>query len=87
MAGIMEGGLVSPRTEGTPQDSPLSKAVGERVLESLERFIGKRLRLNVNGDRYVDIPHFSTSGEWNDHDPGRRGGALGVPSSHSSAPT
>ncbi len=82
-AGAMEGGLVSPRTEGTPQGGPLSpllsnilldeldkelerrghrfvryaddcnvyvrsKAAGERVMASLERFLKKRLRLEVN---------------------------------------
>jgi group II intron reverse transcriptase/maturase len=85
-AGMMEGGLVSPRTEGTPQGSPLSpllsnilldeldkelerrghlfvryaddcnayvhsKAAGERVMASLERFLLKRLRLRVNRDK------------------------------------
>lgn len=85
-AGMMEGGLVSPRTEGTPQGGPLSpllsnilldewdrdlerrghrfvryaddcnvyvrsKAAGERVLTSLERFLAKRLRLRVNRDK------------------------------------
>ena len=85
-AGMMEGGLVSPRTEGTPQGSPLSpllsnillddldkelerrghrfvryaddcniyvksEAAGQRVLESLERFLGKRLRLKVNREK------------------------------------
>ncbi len=105
-AGIMEGGVVSPRAEGTPQGGPLSpllsnillddldkeleqrghcfvryaddcnvyvrsKAAGERVLGSLERFLGKRLRLKVNRfksavDRpwnrkflgYLFTPHF-----------------------------
>jgi RNA-directed DNA polymerase len=82
-AGMMEGGLMSPRTEGTPQGGPLSpllsnillddldkelerrehrfvryaddfqvyvksEAAGERVMASLERFLGKRLRLKVN---------------------------------------
>ena len=82
-AGVMEGGLVSPRREGTPQGGPLSpllsnilldeldrelerrghrfvryaddcnvyvrsKAAGERVMASLERFLEKRLRLQVN---------------------------------------
>lgn len=85
-AGVMEGGLVSPRTEGTPQGGPLSpllsnillddldrelerrghrfvryaddcnvyvksKAAGERVMASLERFLNKRLRLRVNRDK------------------------------------
>jgi RNA-directed DNA polymerase len=85
-AGMMEGGLVSPRVEGTPQGGPLSpllsnvlldeldkelerrghrfaryaddcnvyvqsKAAGERVMASLERFLKKRLRLRVNRDK------------------------------------
>ena len=85
-AGMMEGGLVSPRMEGTPQGGPLSpllsnilldeldkelerrghrfvryaddcnvyvrsKAAGERVMASLERFLSKRLRLQVNRDK------------------------------------
>lgn len=85
-AGIMEGGLVSPRMEGTPQGGPLSpllsnvlldeldkeletrghrfvryaddanvyvrsKAAGERVMTSLERFLTDRLRLVVNRDK------------------------------------
>lgn len=82
-AGIMEDGLVSPRTEGTPQGGPLSpllsnilldeldkelerrghrfvryaddtnvyvksQKAGERVMDSLERFLSKRLRLRIN---------------------------------------
>jgi len=82
----MEGGLVSPRTKGTPQSSPLSpllsnilldeldqelerrnhlfvryaddcnvyvqsKAAGERVMASLERFLSKRLRLRIKRDK------------------------------------
>jgi RNA-directed DNA polymerase len=85
-AGIMEGGLASPRMEGTPQGGPLSpllsnilldeldkeleqrghdfvryaddcnvyvrsQAAGERVMASLERFLEKRLRLQVNRDK------------------------------------
>ena len=85
-AGMMDGGLVSPRREGTPQGGPLSpllsnilldewdrelgrrghrfvryaddcnvyvrsKAAGERVLISLERFLAKRLRLRVNREK------------------------------------
>ena len=85
-AGMMEGGLVSPRREGTPQGGPLSpllsnvlldeldkelerrghrfaryaddsnvyvksKAAGERVMASLERFLEKRLRLQINRDK------------------------------------
>ena len=82
-AGIMDGGVVSVQTEGTPQGGPLSPLLsnillddldkelerrghsfcryaddcnvyvrtqrsGERVLESLTRFLEKRLRLKVN---------------------------------------
>ena len=82
-AGLLEGGLVSPRVEGTPQGGPLSpllsnvlldeldrelqrrghrfvryaddcnvyvrsRRAGERVLDALERFLAKRLRLEVN---------------------------------------
>jgi RNA-directed DNA polymerase len=85
-AGMMEDGLVSPRTEGTPQGGPLSpllsnillddldrelerrghrfaryaddcnvyvqsRAAGERVLTSLERFLTERLRLRVNREK------------------------------------
>jgi RNA-directed DNA polymerase len=82
-AGVMEGGLVSPVDEGTPQGGPLSpllsnivldefdrelerrglrfaryaddsniyvrsRRAGERVMESLRRFITKKLKLKVN---------------------------------------
>jgi RNA-directed DNA polymerase len=82
-AGVMEDGVVSPRSEGTPQGGPLSpllsnvllddmdkelerrghrfvryaddsnvyvksKAAGERVMASLERFLAERLRLRIN---------------------------------------
>jgi RNA-directed DNA polymerase len=85
-SGLLEGGLVSPRSQGTPQGGPLSpllsnvlldeldrelerrghrfvryaddcniyvqsKRAGERVLASVERFLGKRLRLEVNRDK------------------------------------
>jgi len=91
-AGMMEGGLMSPRTEGTPQGGPLSpllsnvlldeldnemerrghrfvryaddsniylrsKRAGERVLDSVERFVTRRLRLRVNRNKStVDRP-------------------------------
>jgi RNA-directed DNA polymerase len=82
-AGVMEGGLVSPVDEGTPQGGPLSpllsnivldefdrelerrglrfaryaddcnvyvrsRRAGERVMESLKRFIMTKLKLKVN---------------------------------------
>jgi RNA-directed DNA polymerase len=91
-AGIMDGGLVSPRTEGTPQGGPLSpllsnillddldrelerrghkfcryaddcniyvrsERAGERVLESMTRFLDRKLRLKVNKEKSaVDRP-------------------------------
>lgn len=91
-AGIMEGGVTSPRSEGTPQGGPLSpllsnvlldeldqelerrghrfvryaddcniyvrsRRAGERVLEGVERFLRKRLRLVVNREKSaVDRP-------------------------------
>jgi RNA-directed DNA polymerase len=85
-AGVMEEGLVSPTTEGTPQGGPLSpllsnivldeldrelerrghkfvryaddcniyvrsKRAGDRVLESITRYIHKRLKLRVNKEK------------------------------------
>src|ERR1041384_2978062 len=85
-AGMMEGGLVSPRAEGTPQGGPLSpllsnilldeldkelerrghkfcryaddcnvyvrsRSAGERVKESITKFLEKRLRLKVNEEK------------------------------------
>ncbi|MBL8174175.1 MAG: group II intron reverse transcriptase/maturase, partial [Bryobacterales bacterium] len=82
-AGVMEGGLVSPVDEGTPQGGPLSpmlssivlnefarelerrglrfaryaddsniyvrsRRAGERVMESLRRFLTEKLKLKVN---------------------------------------
>jgi RNA-directed DNA polymerase len=82
-AGVLEGGLVSPTEEGTPQGGPLSpllsnlmldvldrelekrghrfvryaddcniyvrsQRAGERVMESIEQFLTKRLKLKVN---------------------------------------
>jgi RNA-directed DNA polymerase len=82
-AGMFAGGIVSPRSEGTPQGSPLSpllsnilldeldkelekrghafcrfaddcniyvatKASGERVMESITRFLSEQLKLTVN---------------------------------------
>lgn len=91
-AGIMEGGVTSPRSEGTPQGGPLSPLLsnvlldeldrelerrghrfvryaddcniyvrsrrgGERVLDSVTRFLEKRLRLKVNREKSaVDRP-------------------------------
>jgi RNA-directed DNA polymerase len=41
-AGMMEGGLVSPRTEGTPQGSPLSPLLSNLLLDELDRELEKR---------------------------------------------
>ena len=91
-AGVMAGGLVSARTEGTPQGGPLSpllsnillddldkelerrghafcryaddcniyvrsQRAGERVMESVTRFLEKKLKLRVNREKSaVDKP-------------------------------
>jgi len=46
-SGIMEGGVVSPRTEGTPQGSPLSPLLSNIVLNELDK------ELESRGHRFV----------------------------------
>jgi RNA-directed DNA polymerase len=46
-AGLMEGGLVSPRTEGTPQGGPMSPLLSNLLLDELDRELEKR------GHRFV----------------------------------
>lgn len=46
-SGIMEGGVVSPRTEGTPQGSPLSPLLSNIVLNELDK------ELQARGHRFV----------------------------------
>ena len=46
-AGMMEGGLVSPRSEGTPQGGPLSPLLSNIVLDDLDRELERR------GHRFV----------------------------------
>lgn len=91
-AGMMEGGVATPRTQGTPQGGPLSpllsnillddldkelerrghsfcryaddcniyvrsKRAGDRVMESIQNFVEKRLKLRVNPEKSaVDRP-------------------------------
>jgi RNA-directed DNA polymerase len=91
-SGIMEGGIVAPRTEGTPQGGPMSpllsnillddldkelerrghqfcryaddcniyvksKRAGERVLDSITKYLAETLRLKVNLEKSkVDRP-------------------------------
>ncbi len=85
-AGLMVGGVVSPRTEGTPQGGPLSpllsnillddldkeleerghtfcryaddcntyvksKRAGQRILESITRYLASKLKLKVNSEK------------------------------------
>jgi len=46
-AGVMEGGLVSPTEEGTPQGGPLSPLLSNLMLDVLDKELGKR------GHRFV----------------------------------
>ena len=46
-AGVMEGGLVNPSVEGTPQGGPLSPLLSNVVLDELDRELERR------GHRYV----------------------------------
>jgi group II intron reverse transcriptase/maturase len=46
-AGMMEGGLVSPRTEGTPQGGPLSPLLSNILLDEWDRELERR------GHRFV----------------------------------
>ena len=46
-AGVMENGLVSPITEGTPQGGPLSPLLSNIVLDDLDRELERR------GHRFV----------------------------------
>jgi RNA-directed DNA polymerase len=46
-AGVMEGGLVSPSVEGTPQGGPLSPLLSNLVLDELDRELEQR------GHRFV----------------------------------
>ncbi|MHA4812673.1 group II intron reverse transcriptase/maturase [Flavitalea flava] len=50
-SGIMEGGLVSPRTEGTPQGSPLSPLMSNILLDELDKELEARGHSFV---RYAD---------------------------------
>jgi RNA-directed DNA polymerase len=46
-SGIMEGGVVSPREEGTPQGSPLSPVLSNIVLDEMDK------ELEVRGHKFV----------------------------------
>ncbi len=50
-SGIMEGGTISPRSEGTPQGSPLSPLLSNIVLNELDKELHKRGHSFV---RYAD---------------------------------
>lgn len=41
-AGVMDGGLVSPRVEGTPQGGPLSPLLSNILLDELDKELGRR---------------------------------------------
>lgn len=50
-AGVMEGGLVHPNTEGTPQGGPLSPLLSNIVLDELDKELEKR---GLRFVRYAD---------------------------------
>jgi RNA-directed DNA polymerase len=50
-AGVMEGGLVSPVDEGTPQGGPLSPLLGNIVLDEFDRELERR---GLRFARYAD---------------------------------
>ena len=50
-SGIMEDGLVSPRTEGTPQGGPLSPLLSNILLDDLDKELEKR---GLSFCRYAD---------------------------------
>src|SRR6266481_1672376 len=50
-AGVMEGGLVNPVDEGTPQGGPLSPLLSNIVLDELDRELGQR---GLRFVRYAD---------------------------------
>src|SRR5208337_2627537 len=50
-AGLMEGGVASARTEGTPQGGPLSPLLSNILLDDLDRFLERR---GLSFCRYAD---------------------------------
>jgi RNA-directed DNA polymerase len=50
-SGIMEGGLISPRTEGTPQGSPLSPMMSNIILDEMDKELEARGHAFI---RYAD---------------------------------
>jgi RNA-directed DNA polymerase len=50
-AGLMEGGIATARTEGTPQGGPLSPLLSNILLDDLDRELERR---RMNFCRYAD---------------------------------
>ena len=63
-AGILEGGLVAPRSEGTPQGSPLSPMLSNILLDDLDRELERRgHRFCRYGDDIIVFVRSKTAGE------------------------
>ncbi len=70
-AGLMEGGVVSARTEGTPQGGPLSPLLSNILLTDLDRELEKRghrfCRYADDCNIYVGSQRSGEAGNDSDH--------------------
>ena len=60
-AGLMEGGVTSMRTEGTPQGGPLSPLLSNILLDDLDRFLEGR---GLSFCRYADDCNIYVGSRW-----------------------
>jgi RNA-directed DNA polymerase len=85
-AGVLEGGLVSPTEEGTPQGGPLSPLLSNLMLDVLDKELEKRghrfVRYADDCNIYMCAVRRRASGCW----PGSNGSSKSVSSSRSTKP-